>query len=475
MLFNSFVFLIFGAVFFAIWLYLRRTDSTRWAYLVVASFFFYGWWDWRFLILIVVSGMIDFLAGLGMERYPDRRRAFLIFSILGNVGSLAAFKYSGFIAENLEWMAGQLGYELSLKSGLPEIMLVVPIGISFYTFQSMSYTIDVYRGQLKPTHHLLHFFAYLSLFPQLVAGPIIRARDFLGQLMVAGKATEQQRYDGLRLIVHGYFKKVVIADNLAPIINSAFSSANMESSTIYWWIIISMFAFQIYCDFSGYSDIARGLAKWMGYEFQLNFNHPYISTSLREFWTRWHISLSSWFRDYVYVPLGGSRLGQLKEYRNIWVTMLVSGLWHGAAWTFVMWAAIHAFFISLERLSSWTKYLQRIPGGKIIATTIILVQVWIAWVFFRAESFAQAVLIVRNMFSFDFSPFMVEDWVLFYKALALMALAAGREIYFAFGIDRMRPVTPRTRLLADQITIVAMMAACVFLRGPGSAFIYFQF
>ncbi len=475
MLFNSFVFLVFAAGFYSAWPLLRRWDTTRWSYLVVASFVFYGWWDWRFLFLILASGLIDYFAARGMRWIPARRHVFLLLSILGNVGSLAAFKYSGFLAENVDTLAAWLGFSLNLRATIPDFMLLMPVGISFYTFQSMSYTIDVYRGKLEPTNNILHFFAYLALFPQLVAGPVVRARAFLPQLRTVPSTTEAQRYDGLRLIVHGFFKKVVVADSIAPIVGDAFGSPAVQASSPFWWLIVTMFAVQIYCDFSGYSDIARGLAKWMGYEIRLNFDHPYIAQSLREFWQRWHISLSTWFRDYVYIPLGGSHVGRLETYRNLWITMLLSGLWHGAAWTFVAWAAAHSLFLSIERWTGWTDRLSRTPGGAVLSTVTVLTQVWIAWVFFRAESLGQAVDILTRMFAFDGTAIRVPDELLFLKACAVTALAGGREAYFAFGLNHVRVGSDRFRAGLDRLILAGMIIASVFLRGPGSAFIYFQF
>ena len=309
MLFNSLVFLVFAALFFGLWPLIKPRRNFRYLFLVTCSFVFYGWWDWRFLFLIIASGLLDFFSGMGMVAHPKAKKFYLALSIMGNIGSLMVFKYSGFFADNLSALLSLLGLDLELRAGIPSFVLILPVGISFYTFQSMSYTIDVYKNQLKPTRNVLHFFAYLSLFPQLVAGPIIRAADLLPQLAENRSTTEQQRWEGLHLIVHGFVKKVFIADNLAYFVTEAFTNPIHSESYLFWWVIMTAFAFQIYCDFSGYSDIARGLAKWMGYDFMVNFNHPYIATSLREFWSRWHISLSTWFRDYVYIPLGGSKGG----------------------------------------------------------------------------------------------------------------------------------------------------------------------
>lgn len=327
MLFNSIIFLVFGSLFFALLpLINKQKNNTRWIFFTFASFVFYGWWDWRFLFLIIGSGLIDFFAGKLIYKYPRRRTFFLIASLFGNLGSLAAFKYNSFLARNIEALLQFTSLDVNLQNQIPEFMYILPVGISFYTFQSMSYTIDIYRGRLKPTANIVHFFTYLSMFPQLVAGPIVRAKELLPQLKRVRKVSPQESWNGFHLILTGYFKKVVLADNIAPLVNYAFSDANTSNSTLYWWVVMLGFAFQIYFDFSGYSDIARGIAKWMGIHFKMNFNHPYNSTSLREFWTRWHISLSTWFRDYVYIPMGGSRKGKLRSHLNMWITMVVSDL-----------------------------------------------------------------------------------------------------------------------------------------------------
>ncbi|MBN2445122.1 MAG: MBOAT family protein, partial [Phycisphaerae bacterium] len=346
---------------------------------------------------------------------------------------------------------------------------------SFYTFQSMSYTIDVYRGQLRPTGNVLHFFAYLSMFPQLVAGPIVRASHLLPQLESVRRTTETERWEGLRLVVGGYFKKVVIADSLAPVVNAAFGSSELVPAGSYWWVVTAMFACQIYCDFSGYSDIARGLARWMGYDFPLNFNHPYIATGFRDFWSRWHISLSTWFRDYVYIPLGGSRRGPAAAHGNMWVTMLVSGLWHGAAWTFVVWGVLHAAFLSLERWTRWPERLGRIAGGHVLALVLTLAGVLVAWVFFRAESLGQALSIAGLMFDpRTFSAEAIRQH-LHWRELLLVAIVAVRHAAFFPHLPRVTWPNVVPARVWQPVAVATLVWACVFLRGPGSAFIYFQF
>ena len=471
MLFNSLEFLLFFGVFLFLWPLMRRTRNSRWIFLTVVSLFFYGWWNWRFVFLVLASGMVDFLAGLGMERFPRQKKAFLVISILINIGSLVVFKYLDFSISNINWVLESLG----LQHRLAMLHLTLPIGISFYTFQSMSYTIDIYRGQLTPTRNIFHFFAYLSMFPQLVAGPIVRAAKLLPQLKQARKTTEQQRWDGLQLIVYGYCKKVVVADWLATAVNPAFSAPYPLESCSYWWIIILMFAFQIYCDFSGYSDIARGLAKWMGYEFPVNFNHPYIASSLRDFWARWHISLSTWFRDYVYIPLGGGRNGALAAHKNMWLTLLLSSLWHGASWTFVIWGGIHAFSLSIERSTGWPRKILCLPGGRHIATLGVFIIVLMSWTFFRAESLAQALQIIHRMVwitDFNLSAAMT---VIPKRCLCLVLIILSRQLLFHLRLGSLPLMNSGLIRALQPLVIAALIVICVYFRGPGSAFIYFQF
>ncbi len=479
MLFNSLIFLIFAFLFFSLLPFVNKLKNNyRWLFFTIASFIFYGWWDWRFLFLIIGSGLIDFYAGKLIVKKPKYKTLFLVLSLIGNLGSLAAFKYSTFFAENISLLLSHFGIIIDLKSKIPEFMLILPVGISFYTFQSMSYTIDIYRNRLKPTNNILQFFSYLAMFPQLVAGPIVRARDLLPQLTRVKKVSNIENWNGLKLILIGFFKKVVLADNIAPLVNYAFNDSNTAHSTIFWWIAIIGFAFQIYFDFSGYSDIARGLAKWMGFHFRINFNHPYISTSIKEFWTRWHISLSTWFRDYVYIPLGGSRKGKIRSHVNMWITMIVSGFWHGAAWTFVIWGALHAFFLSLERIFKLPKRFLKIPGGKILALILLLFQVMIAWVFFRAESFHQAVNIIKYLLNFNFSiDFDVnKNW--FINGIFYISVGILIEAYYFFNIKKWSynlNMNSVYRKIIEPAYLIILISAIIFLRGKGQEFIYFQF
>ncbi len=460
--------------FFIAWPIMRKRRNVRWAYLLTASFIFYGWWDWRFLFLIIFSGLIDYTAGLLMVKYHSRKKLFLALSLLANLGTLAVFKYLDFAVCNTNWLLAQLGFELQMSN----FNLILPIGISFYTFQSMSYTIDIYKGTLKPTRNILHFFAYLAMFPQLVAGPIVRACDMLPQLLSNKPITEEQQWQGMLLITRGYFKKMVIADTLGRVVDAAFSTNELSASCGFWWLIMAMFAYQIYCDFSGYSDIARGLGKWMGYEFPLNFDHPYISTSFRDFWSRWHISLSTWFRDYVYIPLGGSQKGSFKGYSNMCITMLISGLWHGAKWHFVIWGALHAFFLLLERLSQWPNRLKKTPGGRTVSMILIFLLTTLAWVFFRADSLTQATAIISIMLTPSLSDLHLATEGITMGNISLLILIIMRQMYYFFGGTRelICPKQPGKLLKAlETVTVATILIACVLLRNPGNVFIYFNF
>jgi len=469
MLFNSLEFLAFLIIFLVLWPMLRRQRNRRWLGLVAASFFFYGWWDWRFLFLLLGSGMVDFFAAGAMQRFPQRKKVFLLISIAANVGTLAVFKYFDFAIGNLNALLPTLGIDAQLSP----MRLMLPIGISFYTFQSMSYTIDVYRGQIAPTHNVLHFFAYLAMFPQLVAGPVVRASSMLDQLDRPVAPTERDRWEGLQLMVRGFFKKMVIADGLAPLVAAAFDNSTVVQSAAYWWIIMAMFAFQIYGDFSGYSDIARGIARWMGYHFPLNFNHPYLATSFRDFWSRWHISLSTWFRDYVYVPLGGSQRGTWRNHANLWATMLISGLWHGAAWTFVAWGAVHAACLSLERITNWPRRLLAVSGGRHLAALVVFATVLLSWVFFRATSFTQAGDVLAIMFGTQGLNTAAVHQLLHWRDMLPLAV-----MLLYHGWLHVDPPLPRVRWAGPVLqpaALALLIWCCVYLRGPGNAFIYFQF
>jgi D-alanyl-lipoteichoic acid acyltransferase DltB (MBOAT superfamily) len=472
MLFNSIVFIIFCSFFLLLYKYFKKaTPNIRWLFITACSFFFYGWWDWHYLFLIVLSGLIDFIAALYISQTLRFKSLLLALSIGTNLLILALFKYAYFFCGGLEAVMFSI-FGFRMECEVAPFFSILPIGISFYTFQSMSYTIDVYYGRLKPTENVIQFFAFLSFFPQLVAGPIVRAGDLLPQLEHPRPVTESMRWRGLKLIAIGYFKKTVLADNIGPFVNNAFANETTNNSSALWWVVMVGFAFQIYCDFSGYTDIARGLAKWMGIHFRLNFIHPYMANSFRSFWQRWHVSLSTWFRDYVYKPLGGSKVSNYRTYLNLWITMLISGLWHGAGMTFLAWGAIHAFYLTVERLGN-KLFTFHLPSS--VRIPIVFVGVVLAWVFFRAESLGQAITVLRHMLL----PNLIVEWgnaELFKQALYFILLA----ILIEFFIVPILPFFRRFKGLlvmrwADVLVVVILILSSIYLRGTAAQFVYFQF
>jgi D-alanyl-lipoteichoic acid acyltransferase DltB (MBOAT superfamily) len=348
MLFNSIEFALFlPLVFLLYWFVFNR--NWRWQNLlvVIVSYVFYGWWDWKFLILIAITSFCSWLCGIYMgeksslrmkdKRHVNRRWYFMLANIVLNLGILGFFKYYNFFVDSFVQAFGVFGFQLHLQS----LKIILPVGISFYTFQALSYTIDVYRGDIRPTKDIIAFFAFISFFPQLVAGPIERATNLLPQFLRPRSFSYPQAVDGCRQMLWGFFKKVVVADNCALYVDLIFKDyQNRPASSLVFAAIL--FAFQIYGDFSGYSDIAIGSSKLFGISLMQNFAYPYFSRDIAEFWRRWHISLSTWFRDYVYIPLGGSRVGLAKQIRNVFVIFLLSGFWHGASWNFIIWGGQHA-------------------------------------------------------------------------------------------------------------------------------------
>ena len=409
MLFNSIEFLLFLPVVFLLYWFVfdKLISKSKWqlhlqnAFVVVASYVFYGWWDWRFLILIAITSFCSWISGIMIQRVDERetvdnksvvrkRKLITASNIILNLAILATFKYYDFFVTEFAKL-----FHLSADGVLLNVIL--PVGISFYTFQALSYSIDVYRRKIEPTRDVIAFFAYISFFPQLVAGPIERATNLLPQFLKRREFDYNTAVDGCRQILWGLFKKIVVADNCAVVVNQVFDDyANMPASMLLVGALF--FTFQIYGDFSGYSDIAIGTAKLFGIKLMRNFNVPYFSRDIAEFWRRWHISLNTWFRDYVYIPLGGSRTTKAKVIRNIFVIFLLSGFWHGANWTFIVWGAYHALlFLPLILMGRNRKYTNVVAEGKhfpsikeftMMVITFILVVV--GWIFFRAETIGDA-------------------------------------------------------------------------------------
>lgn len=395
MLFNSPEYLLFFPLALLSYWLLASSIKSQNLWLVVLSYFFYGWWDYRFLSLIIISSLADFLIGRGLGKADNdrRKKQLLVTSLLLNLGMLFFFKYFNFFIDSLDQSMQAFGVQLDL----PTLQIILPIGISFYTFQTLSYTIDVYRGRMEPSRDIVAFFAYVSFFPQLVAGPIERATNLLPQFQKARVINPGIISDASRQILWGFFKKIVIADNCAVIVNMVFEDPTAYNGpTLFLGAIL--FAFQIYGDFSGYSDIAIGTAKLFGFSLMTNFRTPYFARDIAEFWRRWHISLTTWFRDYLYIPLGGSRTGLRQQIRNIFIIFLVSGLWHGANWTFVIWGLLNAlFFLPLFVRQKNRRHLDHIASDSLLPDLRTLGQmlgtfllVTLSWVFFRAESVADA-------------------------------------------------------------------------------------
>ncbi len=404
MIFNSLAFAIFLPIVLALYYVLPFKGQNR--MLLAASLFFYAWWDWRFLGLLALTILIDFYASHAVYRAQThkRKKQWMLISVISNITVLVIFKYSNFFVQSFSEALSKLGFVVHT----PTLTLVLPIGISFYTFMSMAYVIDVYRGELTPTRHLFDFALFVCYFPHLVAGPILRAPQLLPQLTHERRIKLEQIRDGISMIIIGYVRKVVIADIIAPLVSEAFSHMDTMGSGD---LILRMylFAIQLYGDFAGYSDIARGVSKLFGIELNLNFATPYLSQNITEFWRRWHISLSSWLRDYVYIPLGGNRKGKFRTYLNNFLTMLIGGLWHGANWTYVVWGALNGIYLGIHKAylditgkpQKQTPELQKwtfITPFKILFTFTLAA---FAFIIFRSPNFSSAWMYVTKMLSFQ--------------------------------------------------------------------------
>jgi alginate O-acetyltransferase complex protein AlgI len=526
MLFNSYTFAAFFALLFAAYWLLRERVRLQNVLVLVGSLVFYGWWDERFLILILVSIVTDFITGWGasgrrqrlrgvaeplvflwatsaivlaiagpealwiagwlaaftlvmvgvvavLDRLGEatRRRAYLWVSVSLNLGMLGVFKYFNFFAGELQSLAGQFGWELSPIT----LAVILPVGISFYTFQTLSYTIDIYRGKLEPTKHLIEFAAFVSFFPQLVAGPIERASHLLPQFFERRSLTMEAAKSAVWLFAWGLCKKVVIADNLAAIADPIFATPEEYGSSALLAGLIA-FTFQIYCDFSGYSDMARGSARLLGFELMLNFNLPYFARTPSEFWQRWHISLSSWLRDYLYIPLGGNRMGPAGVYRNLALTMLLGGLWHGANWTFIAWGAFHGAILIAYRACNVDRWLEQSLGTRVldglrdaVAMAVMFVFTVFGWLLFRAESMADVGEFLAGIFTAV--PSVSTEWA------TVLPLVAGLLIVQMVQMARKElEIFTSFRGVAG-LTLRSLVGySLVFLAAGGNQqFIYFDF
>jgi len=405
MLFNSIEFFIFYLIVFCLY-WLIKSKTVQNILILVSSYYFYGSWDWRFLSLIFISSCIDYYTGRKIY-LSKRKNAWLIVSLFSNLGILGFFKYFNFFTESFVRLVNQFGFSASFST----LSIILPVGISFYTFQTLSYSIDIFKGKVIPNKSFIEFLAFVSFFPQLVAGPIERARDLLPQFSRERTFSYNIASKGVKLIMWGFFKKLVIADNAAGFVNFVFENSG-ELGFVLHWLGIVAFAFQIYCDFSGYSDIAIGLAGLLGFSLSRNFNYPYFSENISNFWKRWHISLSSWFRDYVYIPLGGNRNGRGKWIKNILLTFCISGFWHGASWNFIVWGLLHGLYYLPWNLLR-NKFLIKLPVFLSMIGTFIIV--CIAWVFFRQTDLLKAL-------NFSYSLFQVSDLLDLMKGVGLEVL-----------------------------------------------------
>ena len=477
MLFNSISFLIFlPVVFILYWGLFKRSLKLQNIFLLIASYLFYGWWDYRFLALIAASTLVDFSIGRFLQKTGTQihQKMLLSLSLVFNLGLLGFFKYYNFFIES--WMDSwaNLGVELQVSS----LNIILPVGISFYTFQTLSYTIDVYRRKIEPTSDIINFSVFVAFFPQLVAGPIERAKHLLPQFSKKRIFIEERGISGIHLILWGLFKKIVIADSCAIYVNAIFNDyENMNSASLLLGAVY--FAFQIYGDFSGYSDIAIGTGRLFGFDLMRNFNFPYFSRNIAEFWRRCHISLSTWFRDYLYIPLGGSRGSKWQQVRNVFIIFLVSGFWHGANWTFVIWGGLHAlFFLPLLLGNQNRKHLNQVAENKILPSFRELLQMLFtfgltsfAWIFFRADSLFDAVNFIKRIFtdlSFELQYLSIERY-----NVEMLLIIGSFVLLEWFHRHLEHPFTGSFKWV--KIILIILMLLTLGVYSDQQEFIYFQF
>lgn len=469
MLFNSIEYLIFLPIVFLIYWLLSSDFKKQNILLLISSYIFYGWWDYRFLSLIIFSSFLDYYVGQKIEEAQSNKnkKRWLLVSLCSNLGLLGVFKYYNFFADSFESTMSSIGWEVNSLT----LNIILPVGISFYTFQTMSYSIDIYRNQIKASRNIIAFFTFVSLFPQLVAGPIERASNLIPQIENKRKLNLTLLKTGVFQIFIGLFRKVAIADNLGVYVDSVYANYEIHNSSTLL-IATIFYAFQIYFDFSGYSDIAIGSAKLFGFNFNRNFNFPYFSKTLTEFWRRWHMSLSFWLRDYLYISLGGNRKGILLTYRNLLLTMLIGGLWHGSSWNFIIWGGIHGLFLSLEKFTFSTLNIKTFNAlGYIYTFTVVLV----AWVFFRAPDFDSATTILSSIFSLNYGELFIGDINAFVNALLLLSLGIIIDLRIFNSNIALEDYGRRFSAFKLSIIVsVIILMLCLFYSTTEN-FIYFQF
>lgn len=474
MLFNSFEYLIFLPLVYIIYWYAGRNNLSKQNFILfLASYIFYGWWDWRFLSLIALNTILDFYITNKMAAIPDqrRRRPWVAFSLVFNLGILSFFKYFNFFVDTWVSAFNALGYKMSPLT----MQIILPVGISFYTFQTIAYVIDTYRGKIQPTNNLLTYAAFISFFPQLLAGPIERATHLMPQMANARRFSYVQSVQGLRLILWGLFKKIVIADSLAPVVEEIFKYHYAQTGST---ILLGglFFTFQMYADFSGYSDIAMGSAKLLGIELSTNFRFPLFSRNMVEYWQRWHISLSTWFKDYVYIPMGGSRRGIVRASFNVLFIFFLSGLWHGADWPFIVWAVFHVIFYWPEFI--YRKVYKRPMVGhihnKLLHYTVYAGQVLFMWyvlslarLFYRSPNLQQGWIMLKKSILMVFNPARYTENLWYIAVLVLLDFFIRR--------DERNPIRIENRFWRYCYCSVLIIAILFHLDNDFNEFLYFRF
>jgi alginate O-acetyltransferase complex protein AlgI len=480
MLFNSFDFAVFlPVVFLLYWFVFNRNIKIRNVFLLIVSYVFYGFWDWRFLSLIVISSLMDYFLALAISNTPDdnarKRKFLLIASLVLNLGFLGFFKYYNFFVGSFIDTFALFGKEFNYSP----LNIILPVGISFYTFQSLSYTLDVYLKKMEPTTKIINFLTFVSFFPQLVAGPIERAKKLLPQFDDLKVFDYQSARSGLLLITFGLFKKIMIADRLAVFVNQTYGNI-ADAKGISLLIAVLFFAFQLYLDFSAYSDIAIGAARIFGFKLSTNFRRPYLSYSFSNFWKRWHISLSSWFQDYIYIPLGGNRIGARRTIINVIMVFFLSGLWHGASWNFVIWGTINGFFlIVFDRIF----LLEKSSGGskRFFASLFVFASWALSLVFFRAENFGDAMLVFQNigfsgfdkLYNFGFNA--AELKFAMYLIIGIMVYELIAEKYGDKLLERFYKTKPIVRWSLYFVLVLSIIYLGAYGSANDNSFIYFQF
>lgn len=473
MLFNSWEFVVFFIAVFTLYWLLNKKLKIQNLLLLVASYVFYGWWDWRFLFLLFLNSLVNYILGKYIFTAKDekKKKKLLYAALIFNLGLLGFFKYFNFFIDSFITLSNAAG----IKTSEFTLNIILPVGISFYTFQALSYIIDIHRGKIKPVTDPISFFTFKAFFPQLVAGPIERASNLLLQIDIPRKFNVSWFKSGIFQVAVGFFRKIVVADSLAIYVDRVYGAPEIyDSNTLI--LATVLYAFQIYFDFSGYSDIAIGSAKMMGFRFEQNFNLPYFSKSLTEFWRKWHMSLSYWLRDYLYISLGGNRHGKLITYRNLMLTMLLGGLWHGSSWNFVIWGAIHGIFLAGEKwIMSHNLTLFRYKGIKALGYIYTFTVVCFAWIFFRAQTFETAEIVISKIFNYRFSSIFIGDINVFINMAVMLCIGLMIDLILRVRNVHLEVAAENwsTGKLAF-VTSIFIILLCMFFSSSNN-FIYFQF